>query len=81
MVRGFQLTPETRLAAGHPGQGKEAVLEEIGQQNIVLQILDRLALGVQHPLYSLDDVTAMVEEELEQLEMCLERHLPRTRSG
>jgi hypothetical protein len=46
-----------------------------------LQVFDGLSLGVQHPLYSLDDVIALRQEELEKLDMCLKRHLARTRSG
>jgi hypothetical protein len=31
-------------------------------------------LGVQQPLYALDDLVAMVQEELEKVDVCLERH-------
>jgi len=43
--------------------------------------LDRLSLGVQHALYSLDDVIAMGQEELEKFDMCLKRHVAETRSA
>lgn len=33
------------------------------------------------PLDSLDDVVAMGQEELEKIDMCLKRHLAKTRSG
>jgi hypothetical protein len=50
------------------------------QKGIVLQVLDRPSLGVHYPLYSLDDVIAMGQEELEKFDMCLKRHLAWTRS-
>jgi hypothetical protein len=31
-------------------------------------------LGVQHPLYALDDVVAMGEKEVEKLDVSLKRH-------
>jgi hypothetical protein len=46
-----------------------------------LQVFDRLSLGVQDPLYALDDVGAIRQEELEKFDMCLKRHLTRARSG
>ena len=51
------------------------------QKGTVLQVFDRLSVGVQHSLYSLDDFIAMGQEELEKFDMCLKRHLARTRSG
>jgi hypothetical protein len=38
-------------------------------------------LGVQQPLYSLDDVIAMGQEELEKLDVGLKRNQDNTRSG
>ena len=78
-VRVFQLTSQTRLAVGGPNE--EAILEVTRQNGTVAQVLDRLSLGVQQSLYSLDDVIAMGQEELEKLDVCLKRHLARTRSG
>ncbi len=79
-MRFFQLTSQTRLAVGDPSDCEEAILKVTRQKGTVLQVLDRLSLGVQHPLYSLDDVIAMGQEELEKFDMCLKRHLARTRS-
>ena len=43
------------------------------QKGAVSQVFDRLSLGVQYVLYSLDDVIAMGPEELQKFEMCLKR--------
>ena len=78
-MRVFQLTSQARLALGDPNE--EAILEVAGQQGPVLQVFDRLSLGVQRALYAFDDVIAMGQEELEEFDMCPKRHLARTRSG
>ena len=80
-MRFFQLTSKTRLAVSDPRECEEAILKVTRQKGTVLQVVDRLSLGVQHPLYSLDDFIAMGQEELEKFDMCLKRHLARTRSG
>jgi hypothetical protein len=80
-MRFFQLTSQVRLAVGDPSEREEAILKVTRQKGTVLQVFDRLSLGVQHPLYSLDDFIAMGQEELEELDMCSKRHLARTRSG
>jgi hypothetical protein len=80
-MRIVQLTSNTRLAGGDPSECEEAILEVTREKGSVLQVFDGLSLGVQHPLYSLDDVIAMGEEELEKLDMCLKRHRARMRSG
>ena len=80
-MRFFQLTSKTRLAVGDASEREEAILKVTRQKGTVLQVLDRLSLGVQQPLYSLDDFIAMGQEELEKFDMCLKRHLARTRSG
>jgi hypothetical protein len=51
------------------GPNEEAILKETRQKRAVVQVFDRLSLGVQHPFNSLDDVVAMGEEELEQLDV------------
>ena len=79
-MRFFQLTSETRLAVGDPTECEEAILKVTRQKGTVLQVFDRLSLGVQHSLYSLDDVIAMGQEELEKFDMCLKRHLARIQS-
>ena len=78
-MRFFQLTSKTRLVAGDAGECEEAILEVTRQKGTVLQVLDRLSLGVQQPLYSLDDFIAMGQEQLEKFDMRLKRHLARTR--
>ena len=80
-MRFFQLTSKTRLAVGDPSECEEAILEVTRQQGTVLQVFDRLSLGVQHILDALDDLIAMGQEELEKFDMCLKRHLAETRSG
>src|SRR5687767_7066598 len=80
-MRFFQLASQTRLAVGDPSQCEKAILEVTRQKGTVSPIFDRLSLGVQHPLYSVDDVTAMGQEELEKFDVRLKRHLARTRSG
>src|SRR5262245_57937610 len=80
-VRLFQLASETRVTVGDPSECEEAILELTGQQGSVLQVLERLSLGVQNCLYALDDFIAVGQEELEQFDMCLKRLLVETRSG
>ena len=80
-MRFFQLTSKTRLVAGDASEREEAIPKVTRQKGTVLQVLDRLSLGVQQPLDSLDDFIAMGQEELEKFDMCLKRHLARTRSG
>jgi hypothetical protein len=78
-VRFFQLTSKARLARGDPSEREEAILEVTRQKGTVLLIFDRLSLGVQQPLYSVDDVITMGQEELEKFDMCLKRHVARER--
>lgn len=80
-MRFFQLSPQTPLAPGDAGACEEAVFEMTRQNGIVLQVLERLSLGVQHPLYALDDFIAMRQEAVEKFDMCLKGHLVSTRSG
>jgi hypothetical protein len=75
------LTSEARLALGDPREREEAVLEVTRQQGTVLQVFDRLSLGVQYPLDSLDDVVATRQEEFEKFEMGLKWHLAKTQPG
>ena len=65
---------------GNPSECEEAILKVTRQKRTVLQVLDRPSLGVQDALYSLDDFIAMSLEELEQFDVCLKRHLARTRA-
>src|SRR5687768_8009825 len=80
-MRLFQLTSETRLVAGDASECEEAILKETRQKGTVLQILDRLSLGVQQPLYSLDDFIATGQEQVEKFDMRVKRHLTRTLCG
>jgi hypothetical protein len=73
-MRFLQLTAETRLVAGDARESKEAILEVTRKQGTVLPVLGRLSLGVQQPLYSLDDFIAMDQEQLEKFDMRVERH-------
>jgi hypothetical protein len=43
--------------------------------------LERLSLGVQQALYSLDDLIAVGQEELEKFDMLVKRHLVTTLCG
>ena len=72
-MRFFQLTSKTRLAVGDPSECEEAILKVTRQKGTVLEVFDRLSLGVQHSLYSLDDVIAMGQEEVEEFDMCLKQ--------
>ena len=71
----FQLTSQTRLVVGDDGEREETILEVTRQKGTVLQVLDRLSLGVQRPLDALDDFSAMGQEQLEKLDVGLKRHL------
>jgi len=51
------------------------------QKGTVSQVFDGLSLGVQYSFDPIDDLTAMGEQELEKLDVCLKRHLGGPRSG
>jgi hypothetical protein len=72
-MRFFQLAPEASLAGGSRTASKEAILEMAGQKSLVLQVPDRLSLGVQNGLYALDDIFAMRQKQSQQLDVCLKR--------
>jgi len=72
-MRFLQLTSKTRLIAGYATESEEAILELTRQQRSVLQVLDRLSLCVQQPLYSLDDFIAMGQEQLEKFDVRVKR--------
>ena len=74
-MRFFQLASEKSLAGGDRGACEEAILEMAGQERPVLQVPDRLSLGVQNGLYALDDIFAMRQKKPQQLDVCLKRHL------
>ena len=76
-MRFLQLTSKTRLVVGDPSEREETILKVTRQKGTILQVLDRLSLGVQHPLYSLDDFIATGQEQLEKFDMRLKRHLSR----
>src|SRR5262245_8855111 len=80
-MRFFQLTSKTRLVARDASECEEAILKVTRQKGTVLQVLDRLSLGVQQPLYSLDDFIAMDQEQLEKFDMRVKRHLAKTTLG
>src|SRR5262249_25437018 len=77
-MRFFQFTSKTRLVAGDANECEEAILKLTRQKGTVLQVLDRLALSVQQPLYSLDDFIAMGQEQLEKFDVSVKPHLART---
>jgi len=66
------------LVVGDRSEREEAILEVTRQKGTVLQVLDRLSLGVQQPLYCLDDLIAVGQEQLEKFDMRPKRHLART---
>ncbi len=74
-MRLFQLAAQAGLLAGDAGECEEAILEVTSQKGTVLQVLNRLALGVQHAFYFVDDSPAIGQEEPLQLDMSLKRHL------
>src|SRR5687767_6338207 len=80
-MRFFQLTSKARLVAGDAIECEEAILKVTRQKGTVLLVLERLSLGVQQPLYSLDDFIAMDQEQLEKFDMRLKRQLARTLCG
>src|SRR5499427_857018 len=80
-MRFFQLTSKTRLVASDASDCEEAILKVTRKKVTILQVLDRLALGVQQPLYSLDDFIAMAQEQLEKFDMRVKRHLAKTLCG
>ena len=62
------------LAVADSSEREEAILEVTRQNGTVLEVLDRLSLGVQYALDPLDDFIATGQEDVEQLDMCLKRH-------
>jgi hypothetical protein len=80
-MRVFQLASQPRLALGDASTCEEAILNVTRQHRTVSQVFDRLPLGVQQPLQALDDLIAMVQEELKKFDMCLKRHCGETLSG
>ncbi|HUF71656.1 MAG TPA: hypothetical protein VMR74_02035 [Gammaproteobacteria bacterium] len=60
------------------GEREEAILQVTRQKRAILQVLNGLALGVQHVLYSLDDVVAIGQKRFQELDMRLEWRLART---
>jgi hypothetical protein len=74
-MRFFQLASETSLTGGDRSACEEAILEMVRQKRPVLQVPDRLSLGVQNGLYALDDIFAMRQKKSQQLDVCLKRHL------
>jgi hypothetical protein len=80
-MRLFQLTSKTRFVAGDASEPEEAILKVTRQKGPVLQGLCRLALGVQQPLYSLDDFIAMGQEPLKKFDVRVKRHLAKTLRG
>src|SRR5262249_29196360 len=69
----FQLTFEAGLVVCDVSECEETILEVTRQQETVLQIMGRLALGIQQPLYSLDDFIAMGQEQSEKFDMRVKR--------
>jgi len=59
----FQLPSKAKLVGGDASECEEAFLEVTREKAAVSQVLDRLSLGVQHTLYSLDDFIAMGQEQ------------------
>ena len=78
-LRFFQLASETSLAGGGRSACKKAILEMAGQKRSVLQVPDRLSLGVQNGLYALDDIFAMRQKKSQQIDVCPKRPLTRRR--
>src|SRR5262249_39772119 len=76
-----QLMPKGRLAGGDTSECQEALPKMVRQNGTVPQVLDRLSLSVQHPLYSLDDVVATSQEEVEKLDVGLKLDPAATRSS
>jgi len=77
-MRFFQLAFKTRLVAADRSEREEAILEVPRQNGPVLQVLDRLSLGVQQVFRSLEDFCALGQEKLQKFDMRLKRHLAKT---
>ena len=67
------MTSKSRLVTGDATECEEAILEVTRQKPTVLQILNRLSLGVQQPCYFLDDFSAVGQEQLEKFCMRVKR--------
>jgi hypothetical protein len=76
-MRGYQLASKTGLVVRDRSECEEAILEVTRQEGTVLQVLERLSLGVQQPLYALGDFIAVGQEQLEKFDMLPKRHLDR----
>jgi hypothetical protein len=71
-MRLLQLPSQARVALGDPREREEALFKVMKQKSTVLQVCDRLSLGVQDSLDALDDRIAMGQEELKKFDMCVE---------
>ena len=58
---------------GDTRECEEAIFKVTRETGPVPEKFDRLSLGVQHSLYSLDDVIAMGQEEVEEFDVGLKR--------
>jgi len=67
------LTPKTRLVVSDARKCEEAIFKQTREKRMILQVLDRLPLCVQQRLYSVDDLIAVGEEQLEKLDVRVER--------
>jgi hypothetical protein len=77
-MRFLQSTSKARLIGSDRVEREEAVLELTAQERPILQVLERLSLGVEHALYSLDDLSAAGQKQPEQYYVRLKRHLAKT---
>src|SRR5580704_2117901 len=77
-MRFLQLAAKMRLVVGDRRKCEEAILEVTRQKRTVLQIVARVSLGVEQPLYSLDDLVTVDQEHLQKTDMRPKRHLART---
>jgi len=69
----FQLTSKARLAVGGVRERKEAIFEVARQTRRIPQVFDRPSLGVQQSFYPPDDVIAMGQEEVKEVDVGLKR--------
>ena len=80
-MRFFQLTAKACLTVGYASECEEAIVTVTKEKRAVPEVLDRLSLGVQQSLNSLDDGIAVGQEEVKEFDVGLKRHRTTTRSG
>gem|GEM_PF-4717213 len=64
-MRQFQLIAQAGLCLGESAEGKAAILELVGEQGLILLVIDRLFLAVQQLFDAFNNVSTPADEQLQ----------------